>query len=286
MKSKNLIVLLIIGLVLFSCKNDDDNSDDFDAAAQAIEDNVLLIDYLKTHYLNEEDGGIWTITNNEPSLMDDVRLKTEDVTYNDVVYKLYSLVKNEGSTISPSGVDSIYFTYTGMLLDSTVFDSKSIFSWNLGSGPALLDGLIPGWQYGFRNFKGGTVVQNDDESFDFEDYGEGILFIPSGLAYGNSSSSTGVIPSNSPLIFEIALKSVNLVDHDSDTVDSKYEDLNGDNIFTNDDTDGDGIPNYYDDDDDGDGVLTKDEDANGDGDPRNDDSNGNGIPDYLDKDTF
>ncbi|MEX1383795.1 FKBP-type peptidyl-prolyl cis-trans isomerase [Lutibacter sp.] len=281
MKIKNLLVLFIIGLAIFSCKNDDDNSDDYDAAGQSLIDDSILIDYLKTHYLNEVDGGIWTITNGETPLMGQVN--TQNIIYNDVAYKLYYLRQNEGSSIAPSGVDSIYATYTGMLLDSTVFDTKTTFSWNIGTSPAILSGLIPGWQYGFTNFKGGTVIQNEDESFDFEDYGKGILFIPSGLAYRNASQS--LIEKNSPLIFEIALKNVNLIDHDLDGVDSKFEDLNGDNNFTNDDTDEDGIYNYLDDDDDGDGVLTVDEDANGDGDPTNDDTNGNGIPDYLDKAT-
>ncbi len=281
MKIKNLIVLLVFGLVIFSCNKDDD-SNDYDAAAQAIEDDNKLIDYLKSHYLNDDDA-LDTITNGEASLMDDARLKIQNLTHNDVAYKLYYFVKNEGSTISPSAVDSIYATYTGMLLDSTVFDSKTTFSWNIGASAAVLSGLIPGWQYGFTNFKGGTLVQNADESFDFEDYGEGILFIPSGLAYGNSAS--GLIEKNTPLIFEIALKSVNLIDHDLDGIDSKFEDLNGDNNFTNDDTDGDGIYNYLDDDDDGDGVLTIDEDANGDGDPTNDDADNDGTPDYLDENT-
>ena len=281
MKIKNILVLFIIGLVIFSCKKDDDDSDNYDAAGQSIIDDSVLIDYLKTHYLNEVDGGIWTITNGETPLMGQVN--TQNITYNDVAYKLYYLRQNEGSSIAPSAVDSIYATYTGMLLDSTVFDSKTTFSWNIGTSPAILSGLIPGWQYGFTNFKGGTVVQNADESFDFEDYGKGILFIPSGLAYRNVSQS--IIEKNSPLIFEIELKNVNLIDHDLDGIDSKFEDLNGDNNFTNDDTDEDGIYNYLDDDDDGDGVLTIDEDANGDGDPTNDDSNGNGIPDYLDKAT-
>ena len=281
MKIKNLLVLFIIGLAIFSCKNDDDNSDDYDAAGQSLIDDSILIDYLKTHYLNEVDGGIWTITNGETPLMGQVN--TQNIIYNDVAYKLYYLRQNEGSSIAPSGVDSIYATYTGMLLDSTVFDTKTTFSWNIGTSPAILSGLIPGWQYGFTNFKGGTVIQNEDESFDFEDYGKGILFIPSGLAYRNASQS--LIEKNSPLIFEIALKNVNLIDHDLDGVDSKFVDLNGDNNFTNDDTDEDGIYNYLDDDDDGDGVLTVDEDANGDGDPTNDDTNGNGIPDYLDKAT-
>ncbi len=89
------------------------------------------------------------------------------------------------------------------------------------------------------------------------------------------------------------------------------EDVNGDGDCSNDDTDGEGIPNwrdpdddgdgvptavelaygdmdgdwipnYLDDDDDNDGVLTKDEDYNHDGDPTNDDRNDDGVPDYVD----
>jgi len=48
------------------------------------------------------------------------------------------------------------------------------------------------------------------------------------------------------------------------------------------DTDNDGIYNHLDMDDDGDGVITMDEDYNGNGDPTDDDLNGNNIPDYLD----
>jgi hypothetical protein len=53
------------------------------------------------------------------------------------------------------------------------------------------------------------------------------------------------------------------------------------------DTDGDGTPDYLDDDDDGDGILTADEgaDPNGDGDPSDAvDTDGDGTPDYLDDD--
>ena len=282
MKFKKIFLILAVSIVVFSCKNDDDDDVNTDAASQSLIDDESLIEYLQTHYLNEEDGGIWTITNGESPLIEQVN--TQNIVYNDITYKLYYLMQNEGSTISPSGVDSIYCTYTGMLLDSTVFDSKLNFSWNIGTSPAILSNFIPGWQYGFTNFKGGNKVIDVDESFDFVDYGKGILFIPSGLAYGNIGSSTGIITENTPIIFEISLKSVNLIDHDLDGIDSKFEDLNGDNNFTNDDTDEDGIQNYLDIDDDNDGILTKDEDANGDGDPTNDDTDGDGTPDYLDTD--
>jgi hypothetical protein len=270
MNYKNLILLLTIGLFIFSCKNDD--SENYDPVEQSELDNEALLEYLQTHYLNEEDGGIWTITNGETPLIDQVKI--DNIIYNDVAFKLYYLVEQEGVTIHPTRIDSVLTTYTGMTMDSIVFDSRKALTW------FALTSVIPGWGYGFPHYKGGNVVVNPDESFEFVDYGQGILFIPSGLAYGNRGSNS--IPPNTPLIFQITLQDVNRVDTDSDTVDSIYEDRNGNGDFSDDDTDGDGIPDYLDTDDDGDGILTKDEDVNGDGNPRNDDTDFDGIPNYLD----
>ncbi len=75
---------------------------------------------------------------------------------------------------------------------------------------------------------------------------------------------------------------VDLTDSDDDGVFDIDEDVNGDTDLDNDDTDGDGTPNYLDEDDDGDGVNTIDEDRDNDGNPSNDDSDGDDIPDYLD----
>ena len=124
-------------------------------------------------------------------------------------------------------------------------------------------------------------------------------------------------------IIEIILKTLNCndnVDYDLDGIPTTLEDLNGDGNLENDDTDGDGIPNfldndddgdmvltsaeyvftntgrntmalrdtdsdgtpdYLDNDDDGDGVLTINEDYNQNNNPADDDTNNNGIPDYL-----
>ena len=125
-------------------------------------------------------------------------------------------------------------------------------------------------------------------------------------------------------IIEIILKTLNCndnVDYDLDGILTTLEDLNSDGNLENDDTDGDGIPNfldndddgdmiltsveyvfansgrntnvlldsdndgipnYLDNDDDGDGVLTINEDYNQNNNPADDDVNNNGIPDYLD----
>lgn len=269
MNIKYFISFLILASVLLSCSKDDDKV--FDHAAQAILDDEALINYFSTHYLDNSDGIVKTIKNGQTPLTNQVSSKV--VIKNDISYKLYYLVQNQGVTKSPTRVDSVYVKYSGILLDSTAFDSgKTWFQ---------LNNLIEGWRSAFPLFKGGTVVMNPDESFDFENYGKGILFIPSGLGYQNRGQ--GIIPENSPLIFYFDLYDVNESDDDNDLVPNWKEDLNGDGEILDDDTDGDKIPNFADTDDDGDGILTRDEDINGDGDPTNDDSNGNGIPNYLDK---
>jgi hypothetical protein len=223
--------------------------------------------------LDATSGIIKTIKSGQSPLFNDTNLKIKEVVYNNVNYKLYYLVQNQGTTKSPTRVDSVYVSYRGILLDSTAFDKgKTWFQ---------LNNLIQGWRHAFPLFKGGTVVKNPDDSFDFNNYGKGILFIPSGLGYQNRAQ--GIIPENSPLIFYFDLYDVNEADDDNDLVPNHKEDLNGNGEVYDDDTDGDKIPNFLDTDDDGDGILTRDEDINKDGDPTNDDTNGNGIPNYLDK---
>lgn len=273
MKIKNILFILCLGLAIAACKKDDEES--FDAVEQAVLDDVALVEYLQTHYLNEEDGGIWTIDAAQTPLMEQVEV--DAIVENDISYKLYYLVEKRGSTISPTRADSVLTTYTGMTLDSVVFDSRKSIIW------LPLTSVIAGWSYGFTHYKGGNKVINADESFYYEDYGQGILFIPSGLAYGSTGTS-GIAP-NTPLVFEITCQDVNPADHDNDTILSSLENYDGDTNVKNDDTDKDGIPDYLDVDDDNDGVLTKNEDANGDGNPLNDDTDGDGIPDYLDADT-
>lgn len=70
-------------------------------------------------------------------------------------------------------------------------------------------------------------------------------------------------------------------DTDMDGIADLAEDVNGNLLNTDDDTDQDGLKNFEDNDDDGDGILTINEDYNNNGDPTDDDTNLNGIADYL-----
>jgi FKBP-type peptidyl-prolyl cis-trans isomerase FkpA len=274
MKTRYILVVLISFLIVFSCKKNNTNLTipDVDPVKQAVVDNDSLVQYLQSHYLNT-DGNIWTIANGERSLFEDV--VTEDITFNDVSYKLYYLSQAEGTTISPTRSDSILVKYTGFLLDSTKFDAR-LLAW------LDLTQVVQGWKYGFAHFKGGDKVINPDESLSYVNNGKGFLFFPSGLGFQNVPS--GIIPVNSPLIFKIELNDVNRADHDHDGILSNLEDLDGDGEVINDDTDGDLIPNFADSDDDGDTVETRDEDVNGNGNVFDDDTDSDGIPNYLDND--
>lgn len=84
-----------------------------------------------------------------------------------------------------------------------------------------------------------------------------------------------------------AIIEVILTEDDNDGIPAEFEDINNDGNLENDDTDGDGLPNYMDADDDGDNVLTSVEMANFTTDFELTmalDTDGDLIPNYLDTD--
>ena len=81
--------------------------------------------------------------------------------------------------------------------------------------------------------------------------------------------------------------SISLVEDDHDGIPAALEDINNNGDLDDDDTDGDGLPNYLDADDDGDNVKTATEQPNyteEDGLSSAQDTDEDGIPDYLDTD--
>ena len=96
---------------------------------------------------------------------------------------LYYVETQEGVGKNPDVYSDVQIRYKGYLTNGSVFDESS----NAGIRINLSQ-VIAGWQQGVPEFKEG---------------GEGILLIPSYLAYG--IRATGSIPANSVLIFEIKL---------------------------------------------------------------------------------
>jgi FKBP-type peptidyl-prolyl cis-trans isomerase FkpA len=279
MNIKNLILCCLLVGGVMAC-DDDRTFVPFDSAGQAILDDEALVDYMNTHYYNEDLDSILVIDAGQSSFYS--KANVAQVLENEIEYNLYYIANDPvGLGYQPGRLDDVLTTYKGELLQGFVFDSRK--SITVGNPWFSLESVIKGWSYGFPYFRGGTNISQSGGPIEFIDYGTGFLFIPSGLGYGPRGQ--GSIPASSPLVFTVALHHASPADHDNDNVSSLTEDLNGDNDYINDDTDNDGTPNYFDADDDGDGVLTKNEDTDGDEDPTNDDSDGDGTPNYLDADS-
>ena len=275
--------------VFINCDDDEGPLPPRDVKIQTIEDDEALVNYLQTHFYNYDDfaydpnnygleillDSIADENSDKTPLSDQVSIKlvdTEDSDDNFVQHKLYYLEVKKGSGARPSSVDSAFVSYKGLLLNGDVFDARDYPIWF-----DLLN-VVRGFRESLSELSEGDFTINEDGTFEFDNYGKGLIFMPSALGYYSSGNSS--IPAYSPLIFSVNLHRVNQSDHDRDGILSINEDIDGDGNPLNDDTDGDGLPNMNDFDDDGDGVPTFNEfDRDKDGLP--DDTDNNGMPDYL-----
>ncbi len=306
MNTTRLIRLMLLLLIISSCNNDDDGPETIpprDVGEVALENEDEITAYLQTHFYNYDEfdvppadfdyrivlDTIEGVNAGRTPLIDQVSSRViivEDSDGNEVEHTLYYLVARQGVGENPTVADSALVRYSGSLLNGSQFDSSNVPIWfdlaliqsppggALGSTARGFAELAPELQTGnYTGDEAGLPV--------FENYGVGMVIMPSGLAYF-STARTG-IPLYSPLIFKIDMLARNDIDHDGDGIMSIDEDLNGNGYLLDDNTDGDSLPDYLDGDDDNDGTLTINEyDEDGDGIP--DDSDGDGIPDYLDND--
>ncbi|NDI97482.1 FKBP-type peptidylprolyl isomerase [Flavobacterium sp. LaA7.5] len=215
--------------------------------------------YLKTHYIASVDEDFNIDLQEIPADGDQVSiwdqteypLQSKVVTLDNVPFTLYYLVLQQGVGESPTRADRVRTAYRGTTLDGTQFDYNPYPE----TYPSLAETIL-GWQEIIPLFNTGTYVDipNSPDPAYFEDYGAGVMFLPS--AYGYYERAQINIPAYSPLIFSFKLYDLQYVDSDGDGILNKDETENG--IDINDyDTDGDETPNYLDIDDDGDGYSTR-----------------------------
>ena len=99
---------------------------------------------------------------------------------------LYYIRTKKGKGKKPQAGDKVQVNYTGKFLDGTVFDSSKDrgkpIEFTIGKGQ-----VIPGWDEGISMMRKGE---------------EGVLIIPSNLAYGQGR---GRIPPYSTLVFDVEL---------------------------------------------------------------------------------
>ncbi|MCO4814529.1 MAG: FKBP-type peptidyl-prolyl cis-trans isomerase [Flavobacteriales bacterium] len=99
---------------------------------------------------------------------------------------LHYIIEELGSGASCNSNSSVRVSYRGYYTDGTVFDESPLQGIEFG-----LQQVIKGWTEGIPYFKEG---------------GNGVLLIPSALAYGENGS--GSVPPNTVLIFDVALLQV------------------------------------------------------------------------------
>lgn len=292
-KFKYYFILIITCLSLFSCSKDDNSFEVEplrDYGEQFKTDSIAIREYLDTYYLDDVDNPnladndvvFKKITDavNQKSILSYLNSSTfpkllqKEVKLHGITYTLYYLVLREGTGESPCNVDGVLSAYKGDYLYRTAATEtvpsqlitnqfeKVVFPNSFFN----LYEVVTGWSEVFPEFKtGDTPISNADGTVTYNNFGAGVMFLPSGLAYYNNGQ--GSIPSYSPLIFSFKLYAINRSDLDKDGIPSYLEDIDGDGYVrvlaageTNpDDTDGDGIPDFLDIDDDGDGFTTKSE---------------------------
>ena len=291
--SKVFYLLVIIAFALSCTKSDGITIEPIrDRATQYAKDLDSLDQFLDTHSM-VVDGDFnvvfseLTAGSTIPSIRQQtqypLQFKTVKDPVDDFSYKVYYVSMREGSGRRPSEVDSVHVAYKGLLLKNTSFDSSSQPLW------FQLQDVVPGWSEIIPLFKTADSYGPTEgpDPINFQNYGAGIMFLPSGLGYFANSTPNGTISAYEPLIFTFKLMELRYKDHDRDGVLSKDEGNPADPTMKllDYDLDGDGIANFLDVDDDGDKILTRLEvTKNPDGTILFQDCDNDGIPNYLDKD--
>lgn len=249
-----IIFLFTLGLTVVSCSKDSNNVAPLrDYAEQYAKDIANIETYMHTHYMEVTnnpgatddqnvtftlipEGGtqtsIWDQTT-YPILTRYVSARQNDA---DIIYKIYYIQLRQGSgatSKSPCNVDRVLTSYRGEYIFSSTEQVNGVDVTTIKSdefeesiNPQSyfnLTGVIRGWSEIFPQFKTGSYIGNPDGTTSYNDFGAGIMFVPSGLAY--FGSSTGGIPSYSPLIFSFKLYEIQRVDQDGDGIYSYQEDL-------------------------------------------------------------
>lgn len=118
-------------------------------------------------------------------------LKDNNITTQPTASGLYYIETKKGTGSKVEAGDTVQVHYTGMFLDGKPFDSS------IGGAPIEfpvgVGMVIPGWDEGLQLMNEG---------------GKAKFLIPSALAYGESGVGEGLIPSYTPLVFEVEVVKV------------------------------------------------------------------------------
>ncbi len=221
MKISKLFLVIVLSLVIFiGC---DDNKEITPQQQQIVlrdyqtqynVDILKIENYLKTHsvsvinnsgFVDDQDATFTSVSNLNPNsiwgtdpLTPKTSLLTKTATIGGVIHKIYYIKFRLGNGASPTLVSQIKSQYKGFLIeDGSIFDSSP----TTGS-QFTLNQLIFGWREILPEFKMGSISGVNQ----YSDFGSGVMFLPSALAYYEQSRVP--IPQYSPLAFSFKLFNV------------------------------------------------------------------------------
>lgn len=287
-----ILSAVVFCVILVSCGSDSTEATPIrDYAEQYATDLSAIDDYIDTHFITVDPSNYDVTFNKIPdggtqqSIRNQTQYPLKDtlIAEDGIKYKVYYIKFREGTQRRPTQVDSVYVSYKGLELTETTTGGENVFDRAQTPIWFKLQEVITGWAHMIPNFKTGTYIGGSGGNpVTYDNYGAGVMFLPSGLAYYENSS--GTISTYSPIIFSFKLLELQYRDHDGDGILSKDErnltepsplntnpltqwcenpylgyDYNGDGTLEIYDTDKDGIPNMYDIDDDGDYYTTRSE---------------------------
>lgn len=307
-----ILSAFVFCVVMASCtkSKSDDVTPLRDYATQYAADKDSIEKYVTTHYMTVDpvtyDVTFTKIgTGGQQSIKDQTQYPLLDtiVFQNGINYHVPFIRFREGDPLNgrrPTQVDSVNVVYKGVTLkDHTISENNpNEIDFDAAQTPVWfkLQEVVPGWAHIIPMFKTGTYTAGTGGNpTTYNNFGAGVMFLPSALGYYNNSA--GTISAYSPIIFTFKLIELRYRDHDFDGILSKDErflppytlqnkttrwkenplgndfnsngsidvtptlyDTDGDGIPDTpelNDTDQDGVSNMYDIDDDGDHVLTR-----------------------------
>jgi len=195
--------LLAIFTSIIACKKDE-GSKMPTPKEQSVIDDADIIEYMQSHRFQDYHVGklprnidwkIIPVQDDDPeetqTLYDLMKDNVITTKYNDVDYKMYYYLKDEGKGNAISSTDNVIVDYNLFYLYGSDMKER-IDQTELTVARFELFGLIEGWKLGLEKFKSGLKPADFPDTPTDKEYrkgldtpGRGILLIPSGLAYGS-----------------------------------------------------------------------------------------------------
>ncbi|MCB9170165.1 MAG: FKBP-type peptidyl-prolyl cis-trans isomerase [Flavobacteriales bacterium] len=163
-----------------------DSTERFDMEAVRPLIQAYMIAAQKKVMAKEQEAGEANLRKGEAWLAENGKKQGVTTTESGLQYEVLQM----GTGPKPKADDKVTVNYKGTLIDGTEFDS----SYKRGEPATFgVSNVIPGWTEALMMMPEGSRWK---------------LYIPSGLAYGNSKGPGGKLPPNSVLVFEVELLKV------------------------------------------------------------------------------